>query len=889
MAEEIVLGKLIIDTSELAAAMAGSKKAIIDLENEQKKLKKDTEGLSTANEEQLKTFVANEAELKKMRAEYSTNQKSVLDLTRAQTGLDDALKANVKSQNDAIANTKELTAARRQIDATTVDGAKAIAEINKKIDANNEIVRANGSEQEKASTITGNYRQALFGLGGVFASTTQSAIGFVQSGKDVVGGIVSANAAVTNYVAGLATATRTQIGFGRATQVSTAVQEEAAVVTETQAVATDTLIVSEEAATVATGGLSTAMGVLSAAIILTGIGALVIGVVALVAAISKSESASNRFSAALAGFKGIANALFNVLKPLGELLIDGIAKAFDVVGQTAEKSLGLVSKGLKLLGFDDAAKSVDTFTASTKASIKSAQEISKAEAEFTKNQREANKVMLDYQRQAEKLRQIRDDESKSTQERVKANEQLGTTLKQQASAELKIANQALKLANLKIKAEGDSTANLDERAKALNDIADIQERITGQESEQLTNLNSLRRDAAAKEKERRDKALAEYVKNAQNQIDIIKLQTAQSDLSTEKQIENAQKVFNLQNDLAKKSLSGSDEQKKLLENRQELSSTILKIAEDQINKENEAQKKAFSEKAAIDQEALASQIESANTLAKAQTLLLDKSLLTEKDYNAELLKINTAKNEAITLANTAFVEAEKVRLETKLENDRALEEVAHQIRLEDIKANKLTEAEITQANTKEGYDHELILLEQNLAARKLSYEEYTGQKILADKKFANATKANDKIVADQKKALNKQLLNDTVSALTNIFSESKEVAIAAALINTYEGISAGVKLGYPAAIPAVAAAAATGFAAVKNILKTEKGSSSTDTGASKLTTSGSGSFVNTAQTNTVAKVSDAPAAAAPIVTPPVLILENLLEAQNHLHVKLGSG
>lgn len=49
----------------------------------------------------------------------------------------------------------------------------------------------------------------------------------------------------------------------------------------------------------------------------------------------------------------------------------------------------------------------------------------------------------------------------------------------------------------------------------------------------------------------------------------------------------------------------------------------------------------------------------------------------------------------------------------------------------------------------------------------------------------------------------------------------KAISAASALINTYEGIAAGVKLGYPMAIPAVIAAAATGFGAVKNILSTQ--------------------------------------------------------------------
>lgn len=46
----------------------------------------------------------------------------------------------------------------------------------------------------------------------------------------------------------------------------------------------------------------------------------------------------------------------------------------------------------------------------------------------------------------------------------------------------------------------------------------------------------------------------------------------------------------------------------------------------------------------------------------------------------------------------------------------------------------------------------------------------------------------------------------------------KALSIAQALINTYQGITAGVKLGFPAAIPAVLAASVTGFKAVKNII-----------------------------------------------------------------------
>ena len=98
------------------------------------------------------------------------------------------------------------------------------------------------------------------------------------------------------------------------------------------------------------------------------------------------------------------------------------------------------------------------------------------------------------------------------------------------------------------------------------------------------------------------------------------------------------------------------------------------------------------------------------------------------------------------------------------------------------------------------------------------------QGIQKQQEAAKASVQIDKLTSEQKIALAQQ----TASALTAVSdilgketAAGKALAISAALINTYQGISAGVKLGFPAAIPAVALAAATGFGAVKNILATK--------------------------------------------------------------------
>ena len=78
-----------------------------------------------------------------------------------------------------------------------------------------------------------------------------------------------------------------------------------------------------------------------------------------------------------------------------------------------------------------------------------------------------------------------------------------------------------------------------------------------------------------------------------------------------------------------------------------------------------------------------------------------------------------------------------------------------------------------------------------------------------------------KILFDQRIAMASDSLNILADIVGKESAAGKAMAISSALINTYLGISAGVKLGYPAAIPAVLAAAATGFKAVKNIMATK--------------------------------------------------------------------
>ena len=110
-------------------------------------------------------------------------------------------------------------------------------------------------------------------------------------------------------------------------------------------------------------------------------------------------------------------------------------------------------------------------------------------------------LMLEYQRDAELQRQIRDDISLTIGERQEANAKLGTILDEQSAKELELSNQRLELALME---QSINKGSIDAEVEVINarkEIADVNERITGQRSEQLTNENGLIQENIDKIKE----------------------------------------------------------------------------------------------------------------------------------------------------------------------------------------------------------------------------------------------------------------------------------------------------------------------------------------------------------------------------------------------------
>jgi hypothetical protein len=247
-------------------------------------------------------------------------------------------------------------------------------------------------------------------------------------------------------------------------------------------------------------------------------------------AVDRSGKASETFSKIGAKVSAVFNGVLAVLEPvvvfIGENLLAALEnpkqafidlgnlikeqlinriKAFLVIGEAFSLLMeGEFSKAAKKAtdgfiqlgtGVENATDKIEEFAEKSKKAYDEAadatERLANKERELAKNRIAIEKQQLKSLRLAEEERQIRDDVSRSIDERIEANRRLGKILEDQSKRELALAQQALSLAQQEIKATGDTIDNIEAVGDAELKVLEIRERITGQRSEQLVNEQSL--------------------------------------------------------------------------------------------------------------------------------------------------------------------------------------------------------------------------------------------------------------------------------------------------------------------------------------------------------------------------------------------------------------
>lgn len=482
--------------------------------------------------------------------------------------------------------------------------------------------------------------------------------------------------------------------------------------------------------------------------LLTPIGALlglVVGLFLLMKnAMNKNAETLAKVKKAFAIFGSILNVVLKLLEPLGTFLIDVLLAAF----QALEKGLFMIIEGiataLEFFGQDTAAAALRSFSNEIKEVTKASRDLIDAERELTKMQRTAQRIQLEYQKKAEKLRQIRDDDTKSMAVRIAANEQLGKVLKEQLKSELIIARKALEVANLRIKAEGKTKESLDGQEEALAKIADIEERITGQESEQLTNRVALLKEHEQKKNEARKKYL-EAVKRRQDK------QLKRMDEELELFIANE----GVKAKTLKESLAFHDEIRRKERARLEKNLEFERITKTKFDAEmKKLENQNLLEKAVATVEYSKTVLSEYVRLNKSK--LDSEKFLTEELYNEEKRRLE--------LLAEQRREHEKTRLEEAVITQRQYNDKINEINEEDRLANKELDSERKEAKYEqraEDFENELIIKQEENVAE----SEILGLKLedQFQKEIQAAAKSGASVALIEKKY---NLLRNKLSAAT---------------------------------------------------------------------------------------------------------------------------
>jgi len=203
-----------------------------------------------------------------------------------------------------------------------------------------------------------------------------------------------------------------------------------------------------------------------------------------------------------------------------------------------------------------------------------------------------------YLRDAEIQRQIRDDVRLSIEDRIKANEKLGKILQEQNQEELKLANQKVKLAKAELATNPQRIEFQVAYQNALNGVADVNERITGQQSEQIVNEASLLDERKANLQELRN--IGKTEEELAEQDLLTKLENQKTLI--ERTVENEIEKNNLLLEAEKEYQNGLDALK-----------SEQKAKEDAIKAKQESEEKARLQKIADDEKKLAQSVADAKS------------------------------------------------------------------------------------------------------------------------------------------------------------------------------------------------------------------------------------------------------------------------------------
>ena len=307
------------------------------------------------------------------------------------------------------------------------------------------------------------------------------------------------------------------------------------------------------------------------------------------------------------------------LKDLDEISIklkettEDTAKQVGVIGKNIGEAVNEVVTGVSILA-KDGIKAISEIDA--KAAFSQAEAITRNKKNFELLALQQARLQLSFQNQAELQRQVRDDTSKGLAERIEANSKLGGIIDKQFKAEQSTIQARIAGLQNEQNLLGATAERHNEIYQLQTDLIDVEERLNGARSEQLTNTTGL----------------------LQEQKDLI-----QSKYDTEKELAEAQLTFEAEQ--ADTELKKLEKEKELLTLKQEsdlaeLERKRLLYLEDTQNRQ-EAENEYLLAKKEIDNQ----------VIANDKLIALEKERLAKETADKEQLYRENVKDGSIALAS----------------------------------------------------------------------------------------------------------------------------------------------------------------------------------------------------------------------------------------------
>ena len=589
------------------------------------------------------------------------------------------------------------------------------------------------------------------------------------------------------------------------------------------------------AVSASTSGLTKVLQLLKVALISTGIGALVVALGSLVSWFTKTQKGVELANKIMGALGATVNVLIDRVSKFGSALVNLFTGNF----KQAAEDVKAVFSGIG-----------EELVNETKQAWKLAEVL---------NEIDKKEVMLSMSRAAnraeiEKLKKAADDQTLSTNERIKAAEKAAELEKkdlemQTQLAEARLANtlgftemngEVRKLME-QIKA-GDVTADevigklglsestiedLKNFRDQFNELQELMEDSYGRQTEQQNTLNSIRQEGADKAKDAKQKEL-EAVRAAEDaMLALVKDKREQArkeiELTYSRQIEDLRSRLKTETDLTIKARQAINEQIKALE--QQKAMDFQNLSEEELQKEIENRTKLISLQLEAVREGSEQeyQLRMQQLFAQRDAELADKEL-TEQMKLVIVDKYNKQMDDLIQQRNQEVYEKQQEAVRVRMENE-----------IMQMQQSGATELEILQ----EQASQKLELLNSLQQQEGESEQEFLNRKLQANQDYVDAKKAiaDKEIEIEQTKLQAIETITGGLSSAFEALGEnnkafavlSKTLALAEIAINTGKALAAGIaqaqSVPFPANLAAIATTVATilsNIASATNIVKSAK-------------------------------------------------------------------